>query len=74
MKTAKIQLSAALQMGEAGPGCEWNHQPLPLGFPVQLALLEVLHKQFTLDLVGVKVKNIADILSDLVVSLLHGRN
>lgn len=43
-------------MSEAGPGCEWNHQPLPLGFQVQLALLEVLHKQFTLDLVGVKVK------------------
>lgn len=55
-------------MCEAGPGCEWNHQPLPLELPVQLALLEVLHKQFKLDLVGVKVKKIAEILSDLVVS------
>lgn len=52
----KSKLSAALRMSEAGPGCEWNHQPLPLEFAVQLALLGVLHKQLKLDLVGVKVK------------------
>jgi len=45
-------------MSEAGPGCEWNHQLLPFEFPVPLALLEVLHKQFKVDLVGVKVKKI----------------